>query len=64
MKRRESTRIVLKGNSRFYAEGVTFAGNIFIEVPENTLMIAKENGGTLVFETKPLYLDDPFWSRL
>lgn len=50
IKRKESLQIILNENSRFYAEGVTFKGNLFIEVPKNTKMTAYQDNNILKFE--------------
>jgi UTP---glucose-1-phosphate uridylyltransferase len=50
IKRKESLQIILNENSHFYAEGVTFKGNLFIEVPKNTKMTAYQDNNILKFE--------------
>jgi len=55
----ESLEIILRGESEFHAEGVTFKGSYRIEVPDKHRMIAKEEGGKIRFHLERL--KSPTW---
>lgn len=58
---RESLQIHLKGNSEFYAEDVTFKGDIAITVAEGERVVARHTEqGAILLESYPL--DTPSWS--
>jgi len=57
--RHECLKIVLKGNSEFYAEDITIIGSHLLEVPDGHKMIAHERNGELVFDLEKI--DGPTW---
>jgi len=62
VQRKECVLILLRGNSQFIAENIKMKGNITIEVPDGIEMIAREENGTIVFDSRPLTLEKPFWN--
>lgn len=54
IKRHESLKIVLKGNSEFFAENLTFTGSFDLEVPDGHRMIARQQKNQVIFELETL----------
>lgn len=59
IERKESCRIVIKGNGEFVAKDVTIKGNQLIEVPANHRVTAYEEKGKLEFKTEKI--SGPSW---
>ena len=59
--RKESLRIVLEGNSFFYAKNVVIEGDKEIRVKDGKMVIAKEKDGQLVLEERDLKKDLPLF---
>ncbi len=59
VQRLEQCEIIVHGHGEFYAENVTFEGDLKIEVPSNTCIIAEQQGDGVVFRSKPI--DKPSW---
>ena len=47
--RRECARIIIRGNGEFFAEDVTFQGDVFFEVPDNHRLVVYEQGGEIAW---------------
>jgi len=57
--RKESFKVVLRGNAEFHAENVTFNGNFSIEVPQGVRMVAYDDEGVVRFHTEDVVT--PSW---
>lgn len=57
--RHETIKITIHGNSEFYAENITFNGNIDIEIPEGFRYEAYEENNTIKFHKTPI--EKPSW---
>lgn len=57
--RREAFEVYLEGRGEFYAEEVTFKGSVFVTVPDQHKMIAKQEGTKVVFHLEKL--EAPTW---
>lgn len=62
VKRVAALKIVLHGNSEFYAENITIDGDLTLEVPHGMRMRAEEKSGRVIFITEPLEHQGPFWT--
>lgn len=57
--RNEALKIHLAGNAEFYAEGVTFIGNHYFEVPDGYRLIVYQNGRDISFRQEKIH--EPTW---
>jgi hypothetical protein len=57
--RAESARIVIRGNGEFYAENVTFLGDVYFEVPENHRLVVYELHGEIAWHHDTI--SQPTW---
>lgn len=62
VERHEALRIQLKGQSEFFAENVSFSGNIAIEVPDGYRMTARQHEEKVVFATERLHTPQQRWA--
>ncbi len=60
--RLESCIISLEGNSEFYAENVTFEGDLKIVIEDGFRVTAKEENGSLVFIKEKIQSPSWFWN--
>ncbi len=59
IERKESLTIVLRGNAEFVAEDIHFFGDYYIEVPDGSRIIARQNKEKVFFDIEKI--QDPSW---